>query len=160
MSGEADDGAKPGFAMKRPSLFLALLWHQHQPFYGDFSSSEPGDCFPVPWVRLHSLRGYCSMAALVAEFPGIHLTINLTHVLLQQIEDYVERDATDTALELTRTPTADLTADQPEAIASIPAFAIGRTQTMLYHIRRRPALAAGAGAFVVAEGATTKSKQQ
>ncbi len=103
--------------MNRPQLFLALLWHQHQPCYGDFSHSESGGCFPVPWVRLHSLRDYYSMAAMVADFPKIHLTINLTPVLLRQIEDYIERDATDTALELTRTPTSDLTGEQREEIS-------------------------------------------
>lgn len=102
--------------MNRPRLFLALLWHQHQPCYGDFSRSESGGCFPVPWVRLHSVRDYYSMAAMVADFPEIHLTINLTPVLLRQIEDYVERDATDTALDLTRTPTPELTADQRDEI--------------------------------------------
>ncbi len=105
--------------MKSPRLFLALLWHQHQPCYGDFSKSDTGICFPVPWVRLHSLRDYYSMAALVAEFPGIHLTINLTPILLRQIEDYAKRDATDTALELTRTPTRHLTADQREVLQRI-----------------------------------------
>jgi alpha-amylase/alpha-mannosidase (GH57 family) len=103
--------------MNSPRLFLALLWHQHQPCYGDFSRPDSGGCFPVPWVRLHSLRDYYSMAATVADFPGIHLTINLTPVLLRQIEDYVEREATDAALELTRTPTPDLTAAQREEIA-------------------------------------------
>ena len=47
-------------------------------------------------MRLHSLRDYYSMAALVAQYPGIHLTINLTPILLWQIEDYAARGATDT----------------------------------------------------------------
>lgn len=103
-------------AMNSPRLYLALLWHQHQPCYGDFTRPENGRCFPVPWVRLHSLRDYYSMAALMADFPKIHLTINLTPVLLGQIEDYIERGATDVALELTRTATVELTSDQREEI--------------------------------------------
>jgi alpha-amylase/alpha-mannosidase (GH57 family) len=102
--------------MKPSRLFLALLWHQHQPCYGDFWQSGTRGCFPVPWVRLHSLRDYYPMAALVAGFPEIHLTVSLTPVLLRQIESYSKNDATDRALELTRTPTADLTPDQREEV--------------------------------------------
>ena len=101
--------------MKPSGLSLALLWHQHQPCYGSPSLSQ-GKVLPVPWVRLHALRDYYSMAALVAQFPAIHLTISLTPVLLSQIEDYVTRGATDHALELTRTPTSDLTAFQRSEI--------------------------------------------
>jgi alpha-amylase/alpha-mannosidase (GH57 family) len=102
--------------MKTSRLFLALLWHQHQPCYGDLWQSASRVCFPVPWVRLHSLRDYYSMAALVSEFPSVHLTISLTPVLLRQIESYAKNDATDTALELTRTPTRDLQTDQRELL--------------------------------------------
>jgi alpha-amylase/alpha-mannosidase (GH57 family) len=103
--------------MNQPRLFLALLWHQHQPCYRDFPHQESGVCFPVPWVRLHSLRDYYSMAAMVADFPCIHLTINLTPVLLRQIEDYAKHNATDAALDFTRTPTPDLTGGQREEIS-------------------------------------------
>jgi len=103
--------------MNSPRLFLALLWHQHQPCYGDFSRPQSPGCFPVPWVRLHTLRDYYSMAALVADFPDIHFTINLTPVLLRQIEDYIKRGATDSALELTRKPTRDLNGEQRDEIA-------------------------------------------
>ena len=40
------------------------------------------------------------MAAIVADYPNVHLTINLTPSLLWQIEDYTDRDATDRSLEL------------------------------------------------------------
>lgn len=104
--------------MQAPLLYLAILWHQHQPYYGDCTHTGASGCFPVPWVRLHALRDYYSMAALVAAYPEVHLTINLTPVLLRQLADYVERDWTDAALELTRTPTARLTTAQREAIAT------------------------------------------
>ena len=93
-----------------PKLHLALCWHQHQPLYKDLSAREPRGGYLQPWVRLHSIRDYYSMAALVAEHPRLHLTINLTPVLLWQIEDYVERGATDRAMELTRTPAESLSA--------------------------------------------------
>lgn len=69
-----------------PKLYLALLWHQHQPVYKDTAHPTPQGSYRHPWVRLHALRDYYSMAALVSEHPGVHLTINLTPALLWQIE--------------------------------------------------------------------------
>ena len=59
-------------------LYLALLWHQHQPVYKDTAHPTQAGSYMHPWVRLHAIRDYYSMAALVAEHPNIHLTINLT----------------------------------------------------------------------------------
>lgn len=61
-----------------PKLYLSLMWHQHQPIYKDTSHPEPGGSYRQPWVRLHAIRDYYSMAALVAAHPGVHLTLNLT----------------------------------------------------------------------------------
>lgn len=91
-----------------PKLYLALLWHQHQPLYKDTARPGPRGSYLQPWVRLHALRDYYSMAALVAEHPGVHLTINLTPSLLWQIEDYIERGATDRVLDLTAKPAETL----------------------------------------------------
>jgi alpha-amylase/alpha-mannosidase (GH57 family) len=101
-----------------PRIHLVLLWHMHQPLYRDLSGTDPKGAYPVPWVRLHALRDYYAMAALVNEFPDVHLTINLVPVLLWQIEDYTERGATDTALELTLTPADTLSADERETLLS------------------------------------------
>ena len=81
----------------RPRLHLSLVWHQHQPFYRPSGQGETA----FPWVRLHALRSYYGMAALLADHPGVHATINLTASLLEQIEDLAEGRATDRALELT-----------------------------------------------------------
>lgn len=101
-----------------PKLHLALLWHQHQPLYKNLSAPSPVGSYALPWVRLHAIRDYYPMAALVAEHPQVHLTINLTPVLLWQIEDYTERGATDRALELTRTPAESLGDEQRLEILS------------------------------------------
>lgn len=81
-----------------PKIYLALLWHQHQPVYKNIAHPTQTGSYLYPWVRLHALRDYYSMAALVAAHPGVHLTINLTPSLIWQIEDYTERGATDRAL--------------------------------------------------------------
>lgn len=101
-----------------PKIHLALLWHMHQPLYRDLSCTDLKGAYPVPWVRLHALRDYYSMAALVREFPEVHLTINLVPALLWQIEDYLERGATDMALELTLKPAETLSADERETLLS------------------------------------------
>jgi len=99
-----------------PKLYLAILWHQHQPIYKDTSHPTQKGNYIHPWVRLHAIRDYYSMAALVAEHPGVHLTINLTSSLLWQIEDYVERGATDRALELTLKPAEALSGEEREEV--------------------------------------------
>ncbi|HEY4723963.1 MAG TPA: hypothetical protein VII92_19070, partial [Anaerolineae bacterium] len=101
-----------------PKLYLAFLWHQHQPIYKDTSYPTQAGSYRHPWVRLHAIRDYYSMAALVAEHPDLHLTINLTPSLLWQIEDYLERGATDRALDLTLKPAESLTGDEREYILS------------------------------------------
>ncbi|HOG45222.1 MAG TPA: glycoside hydrolase family 57 protein [Anaerolineae bacterium] len=98
-----------------PRLFLALLWHQHQPAYVDLSQPPQGSV-AQPWVRLHALRGYYAMPALGARFPDLRVTYNLTPVLLWQIERYVQHGATDPALDLTRKPAERLTPGEQEAI--------------------------------------------
>lgn len=117
VSGVAVAGGAGEFRVA-PKLYVALLWHQHQPIYRDTRSASGKGSYRQPWVRLHSTRDYYSMAALVAQHPEIHLTINLSPSLLWQIEDYVERGATDRALELTLQLADELTEHEREEILS------------------------------------------
>jgi alpha-amylase/alpha-mannosidase (GH57 family) len=113
----AGDVTGPEFSFRvGPRLYLALLWHQHQPLYKDLSHPSPAGSYAQPWVRLHAIRDYYSMAALVAEHPEVHLTINLTPVLLWQIQDYVERGATDRSLELTLERAEALSPEEREEV--------------------------------------------
>jgi alpha-amylase/alpha-mannosidase (GH57 family) len=72
---------------QKPSLYLNLLWHQHQPLYLDPATDQ----LQAPWVRTHATKDYYSMASLISEFPDVHCTINLTPVLLFQLQDYYVR---------------------------------------------------------------------
>lgn len=117
LHGASPAGRVPGpvFAFRvGPKLCVALLWHQHQPWYRDGPPDAERGRYRQPWVRLHALRDYYSMAALAATHPGVHLTINLTPALLAQLEDYAERGATDRVLELTLKPAERLTAGEQE----------------------------------------------
>lgn len=61
-----------------------ILWHMHQPFYKDLVE----DRYLMPWVRLHALKDYYGMVAMLREFPGVHATFNLVPSLINQISDY------------------------------------------------------------------------
>ena len=71
----------------RRTQYVAILWHQHQPFYYDPARDEMSG----PWVRKHATKDYWDMAAVVGEFPDVHVAINLTPVLLIQLELYLQR---------------------------------------------------------------------
>ena len=111
----SSDGGIFSFVVS-PKLHLAILWHQHQPLYKDLRAKRPQGSYRFPWVRLHAIRDYYAMPALLEQHPEVHLTINLTPVLLKQLEDYTERGATDRAMELTLTPAALLSAAQREEL--------------------------------------------
>src|SRR5260370_35246212 len=67
-----------------PMTQVALLWHMHQPFYEDLATRE----HILPWVRLHALKDYYGMVALLREFPHVKATFNLVPSLLVQLEDF------------------------------------------------------------------------
>ena len=74
---------------------VAILWHMHQPFYQDLATGE----HILPWVRLHGLKDYYGMVALLREFPGVKLTFNLVPSLLVQLEAFAAGRARDPHLE-------------------------------------------------------------
>lgn len=95
-----------------PPLPVAIVWHQHQPQYPTIPGTRT---FTQPWVRLHAAKDYLDMAAMVREFPGLKLTINLTPVLLQQLDAY-GFGATDRHAQLALRPAEQLTpAERTEA---------------------------------------------
>ncbi len=66
------------------TLFLNIIWHQHQPLYLD-----PGtDQLQGPWVRTHATKDYYDMAAMLENYPNVHFTVNLTSSLLFQLQEY------------------------------------------------------------------------
>lgn len=87
--------------------YLALLWHQHQPYYYDPALRE----FAMPWVRLHGIKDYFGMAALAEEFPAIRLNINFVPSLLRQLEMYVSGELEDRELKISRKNADSLSAD-------------------------------------------------
>ncbi len=70
---------------------LALLWHMHQPFYEDLATGE----HILPWVRLHAIKDYWGMVAVVREFPRVRVTFNLVPSLVMQIQSVAADRARD-----------------------------------------------------------------
>ncbi|MCH8047062.1 MAG: alpha-amylase/alpha-mannosidase, partial [Planctomycetes bacterium] len=81
-------------------ISLALVWHQHQPYYPCNLTGEN----PMPWVRLHGTKDYWGMATLLGEVPEMHATINLVPSLLMQLAGYTEAGHEDRHLRVSRLP--------------------------------------------------------
>jgi alpha-amylase/alpha-mannosidase (GH57 family) len=90
---------------KRP-LCIAILWHMHQPDYGNV---ETGEIY-LPWTRFHAVKDYYDMAALVLQTPGLALTINVVPSLIDQLEAYAQGTARETYAALSLRNAADLDA--------------------------------------------------
>jgi alpha-amylase/alpha-mannosidase (GH57 family) len=102
---------------------VAILWHMHQPYYEDLATGE----HILPWVRMHALKDYYGMVALLREFPRVKLTFNLVPSLLVQLEAYAEERARDHHLELGLKPAASLTdADRAQILAEFFHASRGR----------------------------------
>ncbi len=65
-------------------IYLAIIWHQHQPVY--FKNPDSG-VYIRPWVRVHATKDYVDMATTLAVYPDVHATFNLTPSLIRQLDD-------------------------------------------------------------------------
>ncbi len=96
-------------------IYLAFLWHHHQPYYRLAGSGAVKAEFQMPWVRLHGIKDYYGMAALIEQFPKIKSNINLVPSLLKQIKEYLSGD-TDRLLFLSQKPASDLSPEDRQYI--------------------------------------------
>ena len=98
---------------EEPELYVMLMWHQHQPFY---TKNDDG-YYTRPWVRVHATKDYLDMVELVADYPDMKATFNLTPVLLRQLEDF-SNGAKDLYWYYTEINAEDLTEDDKAFIVS------------------------------------------
>ena len=87
---------------------LAILWHMHQPYYEDLATGE----HILPWVRLHAIKDYWGMVAMLEEFPKVRVTFNLVPSLLVQLEAFARDEAFDRHLALGLKPADALSEDE------------------------------------------------
>ncbi len=98
-------------------IYIAFVWHQHQPYYRTSAQPGPQGDFALPWVRLHAVKDYLHMLEALTQHPSIHQTFNLVPSLIEQLHDYTERGVMDRSLRLTLTPAEDLSdADKAEML--------------------------------------------
>lgn len=93
-----------------PPLNVAFLWHQHQPLYTDPATGEAA----LPWVRMHAIKDYYDMAAILKEYPSLRATFNLVPSLIDQLERYAEGDPVDLYQKMAQIP-ADRLDDSEKA---------------------------------------------
>ena len=79
-------------------LYLSLVWHQHQPLY----YKDAAGVYTRPWARVHATKDYYDMAAMLEGYPKVHVTFNLTPVLIRQLDDIAAgaKDAYQVAAEI------------------------------------------------------------
>src|SRR5215472_11329579 len=61
----------------------------HQPQYRRASTGE----FQLPWTYLHALKDYADMAWHLEQNPDARAVVNLTPILLDQLDDYADQFA-------------------------------------------------------------------
>jgi alpha-amylase/alpha-mannosidase (GH57 family) len=88
-------------------VYLAFLWHQHQPIY----KNPLTEYYELPWVRLHATKDYYDMVAILDNYPNVKVNINLVPSLLVQLEEYASGKAKDKFLDLTLKPAENLTTE-------------------------------------------------
>ncbi len=111
--------------MSERPLHVAFVWHMHQPYYKDLVSG----LMQMPWVRLHGIKDYYDMPAILDAFPSIRQTFNLVPSLIAQIQDYVQGGTSDTFLEWSRYPAADL--GKEEKVAILKNFFMANWERMI-----------------------------
>lgn len=85
-------------------LYVALVWHNHQPLYKNPATGV----YMMPWVRMHAVKDYYDMAAILKDYPDVHVTFNMVPSLLAQLDEYAA-GAFDLQLIASAKPAAELT---------------------------------------------------
>jgi alpha-amylase/alpha-mannosidase (GH57 family) len=115
---------------------VAILWHMHQPYYGDAITGEQ----LLPWVRLHALKDYFGMVELLREFPRVRATFNLVPSLVAQLDALARGTVGDRYLDLGTKPAAELTSEEREFLVA-NFFHAQRARLIEPHPRYRELLA-------------------
>jgi len=108
----AIETTQPISAPNEDVLYLNITWHQHQPLY----YKDENDVYTRPWVRVHATKDYYDMAAMLKDYPNVHVTFNLTPVLIRQLDDFVKNGAKDLYWVMAEVPAEELTDEQKEFI--------------------------------------------
>jgi alpha-amylase/alpha-mannosidase (GH57 family) len=111
--------------MSEKPLKVAFIWHMHQPYYKEIKTNR----YLLPWVRLHALKDYYDMVAILDHYPEIFLTFNLVPSLVEQLKDYASNSVYDKHLFLTEKKAAELNPE--EKLELVRDFFLGNQATMI-----------------------------
>ncbi|MCL2485096.1 MAG: glycoside hydrolase family 57 protein [Endomicrobia bacterium] len=111
-------------------VYLAFLWHQHQPMYKNPSTN----IYELPWVRLHATKDYYDMVAVLDNFPKVKANFNLVPSLLIQLDEYARGEAKDKFLDHTLKPAEQLNDD--EKVFILLNFFMANWDTMIFPYNR------------------------
>ncbi|MGQ9778588.1 MAG: glycoside hydrolase family 57 protein [Bacillota bacterium] len=90
-------------------LYVALIWHNHQPLYKNPATGE----YMLPWVRMHAVKDYYDMVAMLKDYPNVHCTFNLVPSLIMQLDEYAA-GAKDIRQLIAEKPASELTREDKE----------------------------------------------
>ncbi len=127
-------------------LYVALVWHMHQPFYRDLRTGD----IPLPWVRLHAAKDYLRMGEALAKHPQVHATINLVPSLTDQMLAWARGQEADLLARLGEK--ASWTREEKQSILNL-AFSVSWDKVIRRHPRyaglleRRPQALANPDVF-------------
>jgi alpha-amylase/alpha-mannosidase (GH57 family) len=106
-------------------VHLVLLWHMHQPQYRDPETGR----YVLAWTRLHALKDYWGMAAMLKEFPKFHATFNVVPSLGMQLQEYASGEFNEPWFSLAFKSAEELTReDKTEILAR--AFQVNHERLM------------------------------
>ena len=91
--------------MRHP-LYVAFVWHMHQPSYLDEGTSE----MVLPWVRLHATKDYLHMVEVLEDYPDVHATFNIVPSMVEQLQGYADGTVRDRAWDVSMQ--ADLSVEE------------------------------------------------
>jgi alpha-amylase/alpha-mannosidase (GH57 family) len=125
----------------------------HQPFYKDIVTGE----YVLPWVRLHAIKDYYDMVAILDNHKQIKQTFNLVPSLLEQIEDYVVNKAKDNHLIVTIKDPGKLT--QEDKVFMLQNFFTANWETMVNPYKRYFELLLKRGRFITLDEIKESAKR-
>src|SRR5512133_1077932 len=86
--------------MPEHPLYVAIVWHMHQPFYRDMLTGR----ISLPWVRMHAAKDYLHMGQVLAAHPKVHQTINMVPSLTEQMLAWANGEESDELAQLAAQP--------------------------------------------------------
>ncbi|MHC5035905.1 MAG: glycoside hydrolase family 57 protein, partial [Planctomycetota bacterium] len=106
-------------------IHVAFLWHMHQPFYRNLASLEG----TLPWVRLHGIKDYYGMAAILEEKPPAKATFNWVPCLVEQLQALVAGEYEDRPFQVARMSADDL--EEEDVLYMLQSFFRARRERII-----------------------------